>query len=358
MDQGGWLPCELIKLVKITGLTPAGESGFPERDISCGGCLHPKPGYAGNGIGTITQNRTTSVFRIRIVRKGQFPAYPLASKMLSPGVRFNGRHDSCGVRVYRFEDYSRIPVFPPCSSSSPTTFFRAGHFLPPPVTPGAGRNPVPAGLNRSWMNTSSPGNLVEERFVRSLPKWILALTMLSAFVLGVATANTGAPDGGGGFTTANPVALGPDAKAFMTFWNAGTEGFLNVGSSGTLSKAVTNAQIQNIPAGGDVAFNTPLSLPTNINGKPCAVRHVYLEWSAPTDCQIEEIWVFSGYQILTTIYQSVPGTNSLEKVTIDLGAYYPVSRGLSVGWTIHNYAVTPNECSVFAYGSRVRYQAA
>lgn len=145
-----------------------------------------------------------------------------------------------------------------------------------------------------------------------------------------------------------------DATRSMTFWSAGNTAFKCAYDPGTFSLTPYGGELR-IPAGNATYFETPLSIPSLVNARPCTFRSVYLLWNAPAGCSIESVIVWSGGAFVRDVPVGEPGTGEDQRLTVDLGAPYPVLQGISADWKVNNTAGNEGTCTVLAYGTRIKY---
>ncbi len=195
----------------------------------------------------------------------------------------------------------------------------------------------------------------------------LVAGMAILLILSLGTAIAISPGNGGGEIgqadgkTAQPISTAVTGTQIVKFWDSGTHGFLRTepDSPGTLGKQISAADIT-IPSGATARFITPLELPSVVNGQPTSVKKIFLEWNATSACTITNVQVFSGFFFFDGaggFPTNFVGTGSVQDLTLDLGGNFPVSHGLSMQWSIHNSAGSPQIASIYAYGARVNYLA-
>ncbi len=158
------------------------------------------------------------------------------------------------------------------------------------------------------------------------------------------------------FQVAQPVSVTAVGKNSMTFFDSATNGYLfDPGLGSTVEFGITIAVLA-IPANSIGQFGTPLELPAKINGKTTAVRYLYLQWIGYPGNEITRVTVFSGYNEIKSMPTSYIGTGTLQNITVDLGAYYPVPSGLGMVWEIENPDTSSaHDNEFFAYGAKIRY---
>jgi hypothetical protein len=188
---------------------------------------------------------------------------------------------------------------------------------------------------------------------------VLLIILSLGAVLAVAPGNTGAVADQAQSQAARPVRAAVLTGNSMTFWDSGTHGFLRTepDSPGTLGKQTTAADIT-IPSRATAKFITPLDVPSNVNGHPTVVKKIFLQWNGDTGCTITNVQVFSGFFFFDGaggFTTNFVGTGSLQNRTVNLGGFFPVSNGLSMQWTIHNSAGSPEIASIYAYGAKIQY---
>ena len=141
----------------------------------------------------------------------------------------------------------------------------------------------------------------------------------------------------------------------MSVWNAGTDGYLETGSSSSAGYYISTIDIA-VPATATAQFAAPLAIPTIINGKQSRVRNIYLRWIAPADCIITNVMVVSGGALIWTSPEYRPGTGDVETVAIDLGSSIACPMGLSVEWSITNTnGFTQKVVEITGYGAKIKY---
>jgi hypothetical protein len=170
--------------------------------------------------------------------------------------------------------------------------------------------------------------------------YMVFAVLLAVLLVGIASAGT----------------VSTDAKSSMKIWSVGTESFLHFTYPGNLVKYPEKVEIQNIPAGGNTGFITPLTLPGNVNGNPSSISAVYLYWNAPTTCQITMMQVYTAGQMLYFAAPAISGTGSPHALTIDLGSSFEVPRGLTVFYQVHNSAAVIDSFTVYGYGTKIKYK--
>lgn len=156
--------------------------------------------------------------------------------------------------------------------------------------------------------------------------------------------------------TASAGMVGTDAKSTMKIWSVGTEAFLHFSYPGNLVKYPEKVEIQNIPAGGNTGFITPLTIPVNVNGNPSSINAVYLYWNAPATCQITLMQVYTAGQMLYFASPAISGTGAPQALTIDLGSSFEVPKGLTVFYQVHNSAAVIDYFTVYGYGTKIKYK--
>lgn len=148
-------------------------------------------------------------------------------------------------------------------------------------------------------------------------------------------------------------AVAPDGKVKDVYWNGAAEGFLQ---SGTYVRYINMVGFM-IPAATTYNFTAPLSVPVSLDGNPCSVKKVYINWVSGNPCHIRHVRVASGIDILADLAVDIPGTGSFQTITFDLNDEYKVPMGLVTEFSFSNLDPSSHApVEIAGYGALIKHK--